>query len=148
LGILILLFGVADGFFIQAKKEVESSANISVAVGSTGEISALQASSTQFNSLVTLVSGIQNGLHPEGIILGAVQAHASASNVTMSHMTITGYHTPITFSGVAPTTDDISSFKSAMTGDPLFSAVEAPLSSVQPSGNAYSFSMTFVYNGI
>ena len=147
LGILVVLFAITDGFFGQAKKMTESSANISVAVGSSAEITQLEASMTQFNDSVAMLQTIEAGLSPEGPIIAAVQAHAAADAISISRLTVESPGAPISLSAVAGTTNDVTAFKSDISDDPDFSNVISPLESVQPSGAGYSFTMTFNYTG-
>jgi hypothetical protein len=77
------------------------------------------------------------------MILDEIANLAAKSSVSIDSLTFQGASAPISLSGVASTEDDIVQFKNLVAADPNFGTVNLPLSGIQPSLSAYSFSMTF-----
>ena len=143
LGVLVIVLVVAYNFLAATGNRLSSSE----ASGQQGQLSAqirtLEASSTAFNQEVQLVLVVQASHDKSHMILDEIANLAAKSSVSIDSLTFQGASAPISLSGVASTEDDIVQFKNLVAADPNFGTVNLPLSGIQPSLSAYSFSMTF-----
>ncbi|MDR3402407.1 MAG: hypothetical protein P4L99_07905, partial [Chthoniobacter sp.] len=141
LGVLLVILAVAYSFFVQAGGSGASLGTSNPGGQQAAQVAALQASSTAFNQRVKLVLAAQAHADMSHRILDELDNLAGQSSVSISRISFRGPDSPISLSGVASTEDDIVQFKSLVEADRNFGTADLPLSGIQPSVSAFSFSM-------
>jgi hypothetical protein len=134
---------VAYNFFVMTGDRLSSGAVSGQQGQLSAQIIALEASSTAFNQEVQLVLAAQSTHDKSHMIFDEIENLAAKSSVSVNRLTFHDGATPISLSGVASTEDDIVQFKNLVEANPNFGTVNLPLSGIQPSLSAFSFSMTF-----
>lgn len=143
LALLVVIFALADNFLLFTAKGIEAQAVFSQQGNQSGEILALQASSTAFNQAVGVVLAAESQQRPVAPLITKLEALAGADQITLDHISFQGVTQPILVSGVTSDEDNIVSFKNAIQGDSDFGAVTLSFSDIQLNNGIYSFSMTF-----
>ena len=145
LAILAATFFVFDISLGNARATLESAPGFTLAPSQSQGLSQLEASTTAFNNLVAMVGGIESSTVPQSPVVGVIAAMANANGVLISRLTVPGGGVPVTLSATAPSENNISAFRAALAGDPKISAINLPLTGIQPNPAGYSFSVTFNY---
>ncbi len=145
LGILLAAFVVSDLFLSQVKNSLESHALFNLKPEQAKENQALQAQAGEFNGIVALIRGVQNPSVLKSQMWEKVFGIMSAHNITLTRFSLSSSDAPSTLLGMAPTIDDLSSFKKALQDDGHFQSIDLPFSSIQQNAGNVSFSMTFRY---
>jgi hypothetical protein len=143
LGILVITLWLAYNFLVVTQKQLASDEGLDGQGRQDAASSALQASSTAFNQDVQIALAVQSHTDTSHRILNELYAIAASSSVNISSLSFQGVSSPVSLSGIAPTEDDIVEFKNLIEADPNFGPANLPLSDIQPSLSAYSFSITF-----
>jgi hypothetical protein len=142
MAVLVVIFIAADAFLTTATATVE-------AEGPNGgseqlsEITALEASSTQFNAMVSLVQNIESVPTPSATLLAIVNDAAASNQITVSHLSFSSGN--VTVDGSAFSGSSAIAFKDALEQDQGVSAINLPVTAIQQNGNTVSFTMTFAY---
>ncbi|HVO28867.1 MAG TPA: PilN domain-containing protein [Candidatus Paceibacterota bacterium] len=147
LGILVLFFAVAGVFAQRTEMATQTELTFNADPRQAAEVSALEASSTDFNALVAMVQQTEAEPHPASGMLGRLQDLAAQDGVTISHLSFTGSAAPVSLAALAPSEDRILAFKAALAADPDFSDVTLPVTGVQQNGDTFSFTISFWYIG-
>jgi Tfp pilus assembly protein PilN len=108
-------------------------------------IAQFEASSTDFNNEVAMISGVEANQDPSYGIMDDISTISAANGVTISRLSFSSLQTPLTLSGLASSEAQVLAFKAALEADSHISQVTLPLSAIQPAGTNYSFSLTFFY---
>jgi hypothetical protein len=145
LAVLVAAFFILNIYLVGAKAAIESGPGFTLIPAQSADLAELEASTTAFNSSVSLIGGLENSAVSQATVLGDIAGLAAANGVAISHLTVTGPNVPITLSATATSEDHISSFKTALSTDPKVSEVDLPLTGIQATPDGYSFSVTFVY---
>ena len=143
LGVLVITLWLAYNFLVMTQGQLVASAPPVGQGRQDAAIAALQASSTAFNHDVQVALAVQSHADVSHKIIDELYIIAASSSVNISSLAFQGPTAPIALSGVAATEDDIVEFKNLIEADPNFGPANLPLSDIQPSLSAYSFSMTF-----
>jgi hypothetical protein len=143
LGILVITLWLAYNFLVVTQQQLAAGAVPAEQSRQDVAIAALQASSTAFNQDVQVALAVQSHADKSHKIIDEVYRIAASSSVNVSSLAFQGASSPIALSGVAATEDDIVEFKDLIEADPNFGPANLPLSDIQPSLSAYSFSITF-----
>lgn len=143
--ILVAMFWGAGMFLGNIKTSLESTSEFSLNSAQTAEITALEASSTAFNTLVALAQAAEGGESKTYTLLEMVQSLASADEITINHLAYPGLGAPITLSGSTQSDDRILAFKAALENAPGVSAINLPIAGVQDNGGTYTFQIVFNY---
>jgi hypothetical protein len=142
-GLLVLTFVLANLFLADTKSTITSDTNITIQPADAQQMSALEASSTDFNQLVALVQSAETMQTPKYIILTTLEDLAASSSVTIESVSFQGAGTPAMLTGSADSEDAIGAFKDAIAANSHFGPVTLPLTGITESGQSYLFSMTF-----
>ena len=117
-----------------------------VGAAQTGEATNLQASAEAFNRSVALVAAAESVQQPKSAVLEPLLVFAGAAGVTINNVSFSSFADPIRLSGSARSEDGVIAFKTALTGDHRFSAIDLPLTGIQTNGSDnVSFAMKFVF---
>jgi hypothetical protein len=143
LGVLVITLWFAYNFLVMTQGQLAASASPVEQSRQDAAIEMLQASSTAFNNDVQIALAVQSHADVSHRIIDELYTVAASSSVNISSLALQGLSSPVALSGVAATEDDIVEFKNLIEADPNFGPVNLPLSDIQPSLSAYSFSMTF-----
>jgi hypothetical protein len=143
LGILLVTLFLAYNFLAVTQEQVTSEEAPGGQSKQDAAIAALQASSTAFNQDVQVALAAQSHADVSHKIIDELYTIAASSSVSISSLAFQGPSAPIALSGIAATENDIIEFKDLIEADPNFGPANLPLSDIQPSLSAYSFSMTF-----
>lgn len=144
-GILLLTFGSAIAFLVNAKAAVKARSDFNLGAPQNAEIALLEASAQEFNRAVVLISAAQQSLSPRSSLLTKLTSAASANSITINHIRFHSFSNPITLSGGGRMESDIVAFKAALLADPSFQSIDIPLTGLQTTATNVSFTMTFVY---
>ncbi len=145
LGILLLGFFFSDLFLVRTKGSLESQSLFALGGDQTKEIQALASGATEFNATVALVKAAQSSSIIESDMWDKVYALMAANGVTVSRFTFSSLGLPITMSGSARISDNVTNFKKALEADRKFQDVTLPLSQVKVAPDGVTFLMTFSY---
>ena len=141
--ILIATFTFAG--FILTSERLDIEVNYGGGPIANNGIVALVASSSIFNNEVAAIQDVENpGAPSNSAIISDLTSITAQEGVTISKLTSDG-SSDIFLSGIASSQDAISTFKTALSADTHVSAVQLPLASIQPAGNAYTFQIEFSY---
>jgi Tfp pilus assembly PilM family ATPase len=144
LGCLVVIFVLVDNFLVMTKANVESSAGFTQKQGSGfAEITALTASSTEFNQSVALVANAEAQMSHNYLMIADINTIAAANDITISSVSFQSTSAPILVVGSAPSETQIAAFQNAIQKNPHFGTVTLPLLNIQANGGAYTFSMSF-----
>jgi hypothetical protein len=146
-GILVVLFFVANSFVVATRVSIEADSGFSAHLGQTAEITAFEASTTQFNTLVTVAQSAENSVTKTSALLGAVQSTAEADGIMITHFSFSSTSTPASLSGSASSEDRVIAFRNDLGSVNNISGITLPPASLQNNGGAYTFQMTFNYSG-
>ena len=124
LGVLVIVFVVADGFLGSTQTTVQAEANLNSGSQPLSAIVAFEASSTQFNNLVAVIHGIEALPSPAATILATVNTAAGANQITISHLAFS--NGTATLDAIAPSENDIISFKQALGQDSKVNSINCP----------------------
>lgn len=141
LGFLLVIFVLAYNFLAITKSGIES--QLVFSPQETQERALLEASSTAFNQSVALVANAEQQLSTSYLMIADISSIAASNGVIITEISFQGANTPILVTGTAPSEAQVVGFKSAIQSDPNFGTVTLPISNIQQSGSAYTFSMTF-----
>lgn len=142
LGILVAALAATNHFLADTEAQLVKNVTFSQQSQQVAQVSALQASSTAFNAQVQLVLAAESHKDKGHLILDAFNNLAQKNSIKISRLTLSDGTAPISLSGIATTENDIIQFKNDLQNDHNFGTVSLPLSEIQPSLNAFSFSMT------
>lgn len=143
-GLIAAAFWVGYSFLhseaaeLQAKIHTTGNADLQV------QLTALQASSTVFNNLVSEVAIADQGRISYSPLVAGVFEAANVNGVTPQHVTVSGQN--VTMDGSASSQAKIIAFKQALTTNQRFTGVDVPLTSIQPSGNNFTFTLTLTFH--
>ena len=145
LGFLVIVLVLADSFLNTIRSGIEAQPAFTQQGQESAQVSALEASSTVFNQSVALAANAEKQISRNYRLVAEINGIAATNGITINHISFQGVGAPVLVSGLAPTTADIASFKTAIQIDPHFGTVTLPLLNIQPNtgGNGYTFSMTF-----
>ena len=145
LAILVMAFFGASLFLSGTRKTLETQATFDAGGDQTKQSIALTAEAADFNTTVGMVKNIQSANFPRSAMWESIYAMMAQNNITISHFIFQSASAPITLSASAPTVDQISAFKKALLANPKISEIALPITSIQPTGGGYTFTMTFKY---
>jgi hypothetical protein len=149
LGILLGVFVFANIFLTTAENSTAANAAsiVSAGVNTRGEMTSLLGRATDFNNNVAMISSVQSSAPLRSAIMEAIMTAAAENGITLTRVTLSSDHEPISVSGQSQSEDSILAFKSAIGQISGFGPVNLPLAGVQGSGTSYTFSMTFSETG-
>lgn len=145
LGFLLVVLFLVNGFLNTVRSGIEAQPAFSEHGAEAAQVAALEASSTAFNQEVSLVADAENQISDNYLIISDINTIAGENDVSIDQISFPAASSPITVTGVAPSTDQIVSFKNAIQSDPKFGTVTLPLLDIQQDGTAggYSFTASF-----
>lgn len=143
--ILVILFLATDSFVAATKSTIESGSEFNANASQVSQITALEASSTEFNNLVSMAQAAENATSKTYLFMQALQSAAAPDEITIDHLTYPGSSGTISLTGSAPSEDRVVAFQTALENTANFSQVSLPPTTVQDNGGTYTFQMTFVY---
>jgi len=144
LSLLIVTYALASGFLANTQRSIESQSDFTLATAQVNEITALTASSTEFNQMVSLLQVLESGQKPKYLVLNRILGLAATSSVELNHIVFQSLDAPIYTGGSAQDENNILNFKKAIESDPSFANVSLPLTSIQGAvGTGFTFTMTF-----
>lgn len=143
LGCLIVVFVLADNFLGATKASIESSAGFTQQGNGLAAIAGLTASSTAFNQSVALVANAESQLSHNYLLITDINSIAAANNITINTISFQSLAAPVLVTGSALSETQIVAFQNAIQNDGHFGPVSLPLSNIQASAGAYTFSMSF-----
>jgi hypothetical protein len=145
LGLLVLAFVATNIVLSNTREDIESRSDFNLNGADTAQVVSLEASSTAFNQMVTLMTATEKSISPKNVVLQKILTLAASNQVTINRLSFQSFGTPITFSGSAPTEGDVVNFKAALQSDPEISAINLPLTGIQTNGSTVTFSVTFTF---
>jgi hypothetical protein len=145
LAILVVVVIGANVFLGGLRNSIESESGFSLLPSQNMAIAQFEASSTDFNNEVAMISGVEANQDPSYGIMDDISTISAANGVTISRLSFSSLQTPLTLSGLASSEAQVLAFKAALEADSHISQVTLPLSAIQPAGTNYSFSLTFFY---
>jgi len=145
MALLVGVFAVANGFLARAENDIQHAPDYSLTSSETSEVTALSASSTAFNNEAESIASIESAIVPQSSIIGTIESLAASQSITISAMSMSLPENIVTFSGTAPSENDIVAFKDALSANSHMTSVSLPLTAVQAGVGNFSFSMTFTY---
>lgn len=143
LGFLLALLLVSELYILETKKNLESQSLFQLGAEQAKENQILQAQAAEFNRLVGTIKSVRAGYLPKSMLIEKFGTLASASSITLDKIIFPSLDKPITLNGTARAEEGIVRFKQALQGEPGFSEVDLPLTSIQASGGGFSFSVSF-----
>jgi hypothetical protein len=145
LALLVLVLVLADSFLNTIRSGIEAQPAFTQQGAEAAQVEALTASSTVFNQLVALAANAEGQISGNYLLIADINTLASANGISINQISFQSAGAPILVSGLAQTTDDIASFKTAIQRDPHFGTVTLPLLNIQQNtgGSGYTFSMSF-----
>jgi hypothetical protein len=145
MSVLLLSFVSADAFLISMRRALESQSVFQLKKGEVAEIDALRGQAARFNRTVELLQAAKGIIKPKGPLIEKVMGFLETHHVTLNRFYFQDASSPVLLSGTAPSETDILDLKKALDTDPLFQAVELPLTEIRKSsGSGFSFSVRFV----
>ncbi len=143
LAVLIVVFVGANSFLANAKTTIQAESSINNNSAQASKIAALEASSTQFNAEAVAIQQIEMLPDPATGLVGAVNAAATANQITIGHLSFSD--STATLDGSAVSENNIIAFKDALEQDSGVSSINLPLTGIESSGSGYTFTVTFQY---
>ncbi len=143
LGMLLVLFLLADLFLLRTRQSLESQSLFNLNEVQAKENQALQDRARDFNKEVAWIGGAEKATVFRSKFLGKISGLLVSHGIIADRLVFGSPDAPIIISGVAQSETRIADLKKAIEGDPAFQAVSLPLSDVRPGQSGVSFSMTF-----
>jgi len=146
LGLLVVVFYLADLFVVQTKSALESQTLFNLKTQETKEVQVLQAKVKEFNRSVALISSVEKTRLLKSKLWEKIYSLMSVNGITPNRFYFQSESMPIILTGKAESEDQIVNFKHALEGDPEFTSINLPLADIKSDGGKPSFSMTFSLN--
>lgn len=146
LGMLLIIFLMADLFLIQTRRGLESQTLFTLPSEQAKENDLLQKQADDFSGSVAMIAAVENSAVSQGKLLDKISGLAARNGVTLSRLSLPSLGSSFTLYGLAASEDKVVSFKDVLSTDPALKNINLPLSAINSGPSGLSFSMTFELN--
>ncbi len=146
LGLLLATYVAADFFLWNMASPAQLNSASTVSAEQYTKITSLESTAQKFNSSVTLLSSIEQMIHPKNSVLATLLPIANSTGITITNLSLQSFASPVSIQGYATGRDHILAFQADLENDAQFSNINLPLTGVLSQGNSVTFTMTFMFS--
>ncbi|MEK9180346.1 MAG: hypothetical protein AAB897_02960 [Patescibacteria group bacterium] len=142
LGILAIMFFLADLFVIQTKHSFESQSLFALSAEQAKENDTLRADAETFNKSIAMIRSVQTTDFPKSTFIEKLNTIAAKNSISITSLDFPSLD-QLSLRGETNSEERVVAFKNALEADTQFKSINLPLTGITSDGGIVAFSMSF-----